>query len=387
MDYTITLAPEDREPEKTIDDAQHRIMQGYGGRIPFTGSINDMEAYFTNAGISFNIEGNDYYPSTKIAVSDNTPDYKVPDESIDKELARRNYRGYGIDPDLVMDNTSIEFATQILSKDLLATKQTCKLQEKLAPLMTHFTKTYIISSGTLLEKLAKEVTDYYSASSKKLQKGEIGKSINIFLGSLKTTLPPPDMSMLASQMDSYKEFSEAIDEIIAVNVDEDFLSDSGLDIDLRRAQSMLGNYAKRDWFKRNGVETVITNMFEETGEARQDMIKSIADDNVKIAELILMAIKRTDKRVTTVAERYTEEEDSEFSSDGLGEGEGGEGDGDGLGGDDFAGDDTGGSGFDDDAIGGGDGLSDTDEGGSDDIESEEKCFNFNNWCCVGTCQY
>ncbi|AQT27958.1 putative virion structural protein [Vibrio phage pVa-21] len=366
MQYTIELAPEDREPEKTIDDAQHRIMQGYGGRIPFTGSIDDMEAYFTNAGISFNIEGNDYYPSTKISVSDNTPDYKVPDRDVDEDLAKRNYRGFGVDPDLIMSPGSIEFATQVLSKDLIATKQTCQRQEKFAPLITHFCRTYTISSGILMTKLAEEIVNYYEQGERKLKEGELGHHLNEFVNNFDVSLPPPDMSLLASQMDAYDVESKAIEEIVEAFVDEDFLTEAGFENDIRSCKAMIANYLRRNWFRKNGVMPDLIEMLDDT-DKRQDFVKSMADDTVNISTFLMQALKRSKQRMETVKKNIDmpEEEgmDGGFGGDGMeGDefGDGGmDGDMDGMDGD-MGGDDLD---MDFDADTGGD--ADFDMGGDD----------------------
>ncbi len=363
MQYTIELAPEDREPEKTIDDAQHRIMQGYGGRIPFTGSIDDMEAYFTNAGISFNVEGNDYYPSTKISVSDNTPDYKTPQRDIDEDLAKRNYRGFGVDPDLIMSPGSIEFATQVLSKDLIATKQTCQRQEKFAPLITHFCRSYTISSGILMSKLAEEIRDHHERGESELKEGVLGKHLNEFINNLEVTLPPPDMSLLASQMDAYDVESKAIEEVAAAWVDEDFLREVGFEGDVRACQAMVSNYLRRNWFRKNGVMPDLIEMMDDT-DKRQEFVKAMGDDTVNVSTFLMQALKRSKTRLETVKRNIDIPDEEEAGGFG---GEGGEGGFDEGGADD---------GFD--AEGGEGGLDDFDDApagddfdmGGDDVDAD-----------------
>lgn len=345
MEYSIQLAATDREPEKTIDDAKHRIMQGYGGRIPFTGSINDMEAYFTNAGISFNVEGNDYYPSTKITVADNTPDYKVPDPMVEEMLAKRNYRGFGVDPDLVMSPGSIEFATQVLSKDLMTTKQVCQRQEKFAPMLTQYCRTYAVSSGDLLSDLAEACKDYFSTGTTKLKAGELGHYLNQFVEGLDVTLPPPDMSLLASQMDAFAEEEKAIDALLEVFVDDTIVDQLGDGtMDSTKARGLVGNFMKRNWFRTNGVMPDLIEMLDDV-EKRSEMVKSIADDNINIATFLLMTNNRVNSRMGTLRNALVKESDDSYSDDGMG------------------GDDTGGG---DDDFGDGGAI---DDGGFDDFDN------------------
>ncbi|EKN1665621.1 hypothetical protein PWL12_004907, partial [Salmonella enterica] len=80
MQYDIELAPDDMNGQKTIDQLKTDIMNSYNRRQPMWGDMNDTWAMTTNAGIAFNVIGNDYYGSTKVSVSDTTPDYKYPDK-------------------------------------------------------------------------------------------------------------------------------------------------------------------------------------------------------------------------------------------------------------------------------------------------------------------
>lgn len=297
LQYDITLDPDDREPEKSIDDIQYRINQGQAARIPFTGTINDVESYFANAGNTFNIEGNAYYPSTKTSVSDVTPDYKIPDKNISDDLARQHYRGFGADPDLILTPESIEFAAQVFSKDLIATKQTCKNQEKLAPHITHLVKTYTVSSGTLLKGLADLVKEHLSSGERALREGEVGHYINMFLGGLSVTLPPPDMSMLASQLNAFEEEEGAIDKMIDLWLDEDLLGDK-VGFDIRRAKAAISNHLKRNWLRKNAVKEDLINLFEDE-DMRAELIQTVGNENVKIVEVVSMIMKRVDSRMKT----------------------------------------------------------------------------------------
>ncbi len=363
MEYTITLDPNDRDPEETIEKTQYRITQGYAGRIPYTGSVDDVQSYMANAGISFNIEGNDHYPSTKISVSDNTPDYKMPDQQIIDDQARRHYRGFGIDPDLILTPQNIELATQILSKDLIATKQTCKTQEKLAPLLTHFVKVYLISSGIIMKDLydaivkylepedeeeqveeglqaedieearSTDVIDDKEEKEKDFKEGEVGRYLNDFLANLEVTLPPPDMSLVASQMEAYDIQAQAIDHMLEAWVDENlFTLATGEIFSVDRMRNIVGNHLKRNWLRQNLVDPDMVDLFDNE-EKRNEYVTTIAEEAVRIGTLLSRLQKRIDDRLTTV-----QKNEGIAMGDDFGGGSGGFGNDDDFGGG-FGGDD------------------------------------------------
>lgn len=309
LKYTITLDPKDKKGQKTVAETIDLVASSFNRPFPVMGNINDINAYMANSGLCFEVEGNDYFASTKIDSTDVTPDYKVPDTDLIENLAKDHYRALGVDPDLIISGDSIEFATQVLSKDLIATKQTCKRQEKIAPHITHFIKTYIVSDGTLLGELAETIQKHYSNSPNKLDENSPSKIINRFLEFLTATLPPPDMTMIASQMNAYEDVEEAIEKHMEVWLDEDVLAEAELSVDVDTARSMVSKWLKRAWFRQNNILPDIIQLFD-AKEIRAELIKDIADDNVRIAELVSMAMKRTVGRIETVDNRINENVDS-----------------------------------------------------------------------------
>lgn len=351
LEYTIELDPNDREAEKTIDDIRYRVMQSYNSDIPLTGTPDDMWAYMTNAGLSFNVIGNEFYPSTKVSLQDNSPDYKIPDSTTEDDFAKRHYRGLGLDPELIISPDQIEFASQVTSKNLLAARRICKIQERFNPFLRQFVKTYIISDGILLQELANEIREAYPEESK--QPGVIGKYLNEFLRNLNVELPSPDTSMLGSQMEQFDQRAEAIDKLLEVYITDETLQETKLDIDTARARGIVKAYLLRQWLRENAVDEDLTGLFDDT-ERRNEIVTAIASDAVEVSTLSGMLFKRIDSRVETVASNLDLVKEDGFAPD--------------AGGDSF-GDDTSGEG--DDMFGGDDGTGDDDMFGDDSFGTDD----------------
>lgn len=363
LEYNIQLDPGDREAEKTIEDIRYRVMQSYNSSIPFTGTPDDMWAYMSNAGLSFNVEGNEFYPSTKISVQDNSPDYKIPDQSTVEDLQKQHYRGLGLDPELIISPESIEFASQVTSKNLLAARRICKIQERLNPFITQFVKTYLLSDGILLKELSILIRTELGEESK--QPGVVGKYINSFLRALNVTLPSPDTSMLGSQIEQYDIRSDALDKVLDNFINEDALGE--IDADPMKAKSIIKSYLMRKWLKENDVEPDVLSIFEDS-DARADLVQTIANDTVDSATLLSMLFNRVEKRVETVAKKQGRE--SSGGMDDYSNDTGESGDEDTSGGEDDYGSDDFGS---DDFGEAGDSTDETDSGmdeGSDDDSAD-----------------
>lgn len=301
LQFELTLDPDDREPEKTIEDTQHRIMQQFANRIPFEGTPNDIMAYIGNAGISWSIVGNEHYPSTKIAMSDDTPDYKLPDSEVSENLAKQHYRGLMVDPDLILNPQGIEFATQITSKDLINTKRICKTQERLAPLITHYAKTYIHSDSFLKDALM-EVAQTYLDSDKNDTKdiAEINQYLTLFVEKLSLSLPPPDTSMLNSQAQAFEDYSNALDKWLPAWVNSEILSNTELEQDADKVVATIKNYILRQWMRKNDIDKDLLNLLD--ANDMQENIVSMVDENVGLARSLIKFHKRLGKRMETLAE-------------------------------------------------------------------------------------
>lgn len=157
---TVTLSPEDRDGEKTINEAVFRATQQFLSRIPYSGTPDDVMAYIANAGIDVEVEGNDFYASTKVDVTENSPDYKIPDPSIDEGLLRKQARALGADPDLVINPEQIEFASQITTKNVFNTKRIVQDQQRLQPLLSHWVKVHVYSDPVIIDRLTECVMRY-----------------------------------------------------------------------------------------------------------------------------------------------------------------------------------------------------------------------------------
>ena len=340
LQFQLTLDPDDREPEKTIEDTQHRIMQQFANRIPFEGTPNDIMAYIGNAGISWSIEGNEHYPSTKIVMADDTPDYKLPDNEVAENLAKQHYRGLMVDPDLILNPQSIEFASQITSKDLINTKRICKTQERLAPLMSHYVKTYIHSDGFLKEALAEKAKAYLKSDKNDVNDvEEINRYLTLFVEKLTASLPPPDTSMLNSQAQAFEDYNNALDKWLDAWVGPELLAGTELESDSDSVKTMVKNYLLRQWMRKNDIDKDLLNLLD--AEDMQENIVNMVQDNVGLAKSLIKFKKRLTGRMETLAEN----EEVAAPADG---GFGGEVDttadgdtdfGNDLGGDDFGGDD------------------------------------------------
>lgn len=361
-EYTITLDQNDRDAEKTIRNIEQGIMEAFANDIPYSGTPDDMAAYFSRAGVRFNIEGNDYYPSTKVSKNDNNPDYKAPDKEVEEMYQRMHLRGMLADPDTIMNPENIEFAAQVTSKSILNAKRIIMIQERIAPQITHYIKTYTISDGLLLRKLAKLAREYYSAAAtanannaKKdaaetdnalnpenldaeavdhgasgdgypfggevaddeevvvdateaggespdhaegMLREKINHAVSNFIETINIELPPPENSMLNSQKQAFDDRAEALDKFLEHMITDEAVKNTELEGDVERARTMIKSYLLRVWMRDNDVDRDLQNLFET--DSVEEVLANIVENNLAHADWVIRLLKKQNDRMATL---------------------------------------------------------------------------------------
>ncbi len=304
MQYDIELAADDKNGQATIDRVKGDIINSYNNSMPVWGDVEDTYRAATNAGLAFNVEGNEWYPSQKVSVSDTTPDYKIPDVELDEAYLRRTCTLARVDPDLILTPENIEFASQIFSKSLIVTQQVMKIQEELSSPLTTYVQSYTYGSGPLLDELAKKVIEY---NPRKEGEGDseleerLLDTVEMFLDSLEVTLPPPDTSAGESQMEQFDkrmEFFEKMGDVIVSPDIVDTMKDAGFDYDADNLKQMVISYYARNWLRKNDVEGDLFAMFDD--DVRGDTVKAVSDDVQRITKTLQQLAKRAEGKVSTV---------------------------------------------------------------------------------------
>lgn len=366
MQYDIQLSPDDMNPQETIDRIKTDIMNHYNRPAPQWGNMDDAWAMASNANIAFNVEGNQHYSSHKVSVSDTTPEYKSPDMDFDNELLRRTARLAWVDPDLVLNPENIEFASQIFSKSLIMSAQIQAAQETLSVPLSQYVRAGIKASPKLqaqmLEELVKEMGIDINQGRDDSRLQELNGYIQAYTAAVKVTIPPPDTSAAASQMELFDKRVEFIDKIVDTVMTDAMinrLSDSGLKFQGDELKAMVRGYYLSNWMSNQGMETDLLDLMTDP-DKMSDTVTAISDQNKAVFNMMTSLAKRTDSKLESVA-----------NAKGLGEGEdaGGEFGAETETGAEGTGDDTG---LDDGGLDMGDDLSGDDLNGDDLADETEK---------------
>lgn len=369
MQFDIELSPDDMNGQKTVDQAKADIINSYNRRQPQWGDMNDIWSMASNAGLAFNVTGNDYYASTKITQQDNTPDYKEPNAEFDETLLRRTCHLAGVDPDLVLTPENLEFASQIFSKSLLVTQQITKKQDILSTPLTRYVTNSLQASPALQSALIKIIVEHLREADPGVTTDVITQKTSEilakFINGMKVTLPPPDTSAAASQMDLFDkrmEFFEKLADLVVTDDMANSLQNEGIGIAPDDLKTMLKTFYARNWLRKQGIENDFFDLIYDD-EKRQDNVKMISDEVAAGSKTLIQLAKRVSGKIETLASNADLDAnagtgggfDGGFGGENTDGGDGGDG---GLGGDDDLNLNDGTDDLNDDGAGGAGGDSD-----------------------------
>lgn len=361
----ITLDPTDPDPSGTVEKLVHNYTQTRQASYPLGASSPvDIVNFLQNAGVDLNVQGSPAYPETRMEVEDRQRSVAKPDTELEDSLKKKYLMSLGLSPETVDSGYNVEFATSVVSSNLLLTKRVMLYQDLFTGLLGEFIRKYILNSGNLMDKLRKTVE-----ANKNLLQAADGddkdKEVNLdvdsvvaeFINSLGVTLPRPDSITLERQMEAYDKYVEGLEKCLDAYFSSDFLDGTSLgdqaeSVDVVKA-AILAHF-KRKWLRDNNVMPELADLvtFTEDKHPMIDLLTTHTEHVDAIAASIqgyMIKVAETQKARNELTEAVEKDKDIVVGSDDY---------------DSSA--DSGGGGDDTDT--GGDEFSDSDGFGEGDLE-------------------
>lgn len=285
----ITLDPNDKDPTKTVEFLIHEYAKTRQASYP-VGASNPLDIinFLQNAAVQVAVTGNTGYPETKFEVEDKASNKTMPNTELMEELRNQYIMSLGLSPETVLAGANAEFATTIVTQNLLLTKRVLQYQEKLCGFIEDHIQKYIMYSGYLMDGLREVVRENKSSVVKakkeaeekekqkqteaeaqsnptagseeeagtddtgttstqsdknetkanasatlitepdKIDKEKYGEDAIIieFIKALRVALPSPDTASVEAQMKAFDAYNEALDKALKAYLDASFLNDT-----------------------------------------------------------------------------------------------------------------------------------------------------------------
>lgn len=280
----LKLDESDPDPKKTIEIAMHEITRTRQQYFPLgMNSPTDLVDWLQRSGFEFTFEGHPGLPDVSVDFGEKNTNYVKPDSELEESLRKRAIMATGLSPETVDNSFSAEFATTVVSNNLLLAKRVTQIQEQFTPQLADHMRKVMLNSEKLLEELREIVAGNFDKlklervedaddSAKKDQRLQqvsegvaknqmINRFLMDFILSFEVSLPKPNSITLENQLAALKTYIEGLDMTLESWLsDKFFTSETGGDISgqVESVREMVKAHFIRQWMSENGVLTELS---------------------------------------------------------------------------------------------------------------------------------
>lgn len=406
----IKMDENDPDPQKTFERVVHEILRSRQQAFPVgTNSPMDIVDWVQRAGFEFVPEGHPGLPDMTVEFGEKNTSYVKPDTELDDDLRKRSIMGLGLTPQSVDAAFEAEFATSVLTNNILLSKRVMNIQEVIEPQLADHVRKVVMNdeelirdlraileanATKLMERLKKQDEAHKDDPTYRSNLGSQPKEVIVqqllydFVMGLEVTLPKPNSVTLENQVTALDTYTKTLDAALDAYVSSNFFTaDTGGDVAnyVGTIKEVIKAYFIRKWLGENGVLPELSELttMDEDGQPLVNMWDSFQDhigNLTKVLDHFMNGIKPL-KDAANLNEKKRQESDQgqNASGGGMMPATGGDAGGDdpfgmgGGGGSDFGGGGFGGFG-DVGAGGGGEGAASDDplNGNPEDEEPEDQ---------------
>lgn len=253
----IDLDPDDPDPASTVNYMVSEYMRNRGMGYPLGASTpREYIDFLQNAGIDIQVSGNAAYPETTLSAEERSTNHVKPDTELEEDIKRRFFMSLGLSPETIDQTSDVEFATSVVTSNLLLAKRVIRYQTILTFFLRDFMAKYVRNSSVLWESLMEAVNNNKSSLKGDLKKMSHEEIVDMFLETFVVTLPRPDSAKLENQMEAFQNYSDALEFAVDAYLGEDgFMLREFDDVEetIRAARTAVISYFKRQWLRNNNV--------------------------------------------------------------------------------------------------------------------------------------
>lgn len=320
----MTLDPNDPDPQKTIEIAQHEIGKMRQQYFPL--GINtpaDLVNWIQSAGLEFSFEGHPGIPQTKFDFETKNLQRDIPDGELDETLRKQTYMAFGLSPETVDNGFNTEFATTAVANNILLSKRVIQIQQKFTPLLTDLCRKLISNDAVAIQELKDLIKENIGMIEKDMIEDEkaqyaenqdkfIEDVVSRYIDNFMIDLPRPDVTELQTQTAAFNEYSDALDKAINSWISSEFVTNdiSGeISNNIDSLKSILKSYYLRRWMSENGYMSELNDIVtaDEEGKPTLDIfemnrthMEGLMRSAMKFIRNILPAKEATDKDISNL---------------------------------------------------------------------------------------
>lgn len=287
----LKLDEQDPDPQKAIEEVMHDVLRSRNQFFPLgANSPTDLVDYLSRAAYEFTFEGHPGLPDIGIEFNEKQTNYPKPDQELSEALRKASIQATGLSPEQVDAGFNAEFATTVVSNNLLLAKRVLQIQEIFLPQLADHCRKVAMASEGLIDDLLNILKENYEkleieADEDLKAQGKVGEHavcellLRDFLMNFEVSLPSPDTVTLETQMAALETYTKALDEALTAYVDSSwFTNDLGgeLSNEVDVAKAAIKAYYVRKWLAENNVLPELTDLvtIDENGSPMLDIFEA-----------------------------------------------------------------------------------------------------------------
>ena len=339
---TVNLDEDDPDPQKTIDDVCNLVMQSRKTAFPFgVVNVKDLSQWAQSLGFYFDFKGNGI-TNMEVNFEDTSTNKVIPDSSIDEDINKMITMGFGVPYELVNSAVQPEFATTVVSNNILFAKYILQLQKKTNKCLKDLVRKILLNDGILQAKFKNTIIENISEIKKhmkaelRLNDDDIEKRLTInsvanyilkkFVTELEVTLPEPDVSEADSLNKALDVYKQNLENYLNSILDSNTLTDKYLGKfsgEIEGVKGIIKSVLIKKWAEENNylpeVSEILTKdindkPFIDINDELSGFINSLAEFIVPMFKTIKKEKNTLDKRMDKYFD--LEGDDSSFDSGG-----------------------------------------------------------------------
>lgn len=302
----IKLDEHDPNPQKTLEIAKDLILRSRQATLP-VGMSNpaDVSDFLAKANVEFIHEGHPGLPDVNVDFGESASSYVKPDTDLEDSLRKRSIMSTGLSPETVDATFNTEFATSIVTNNILLSKRVMQMQEQFTPQLSDHLRKELMNSESVMkdlyeilfsnfDKIKLHQDDVENPNGEEGAKGPKGATkdavkvmiihrvLNEFVMNFEVTLPKPNSVTLENQLAALETYAKGLDACLDSHISEDmFTQDTVGEVasQVGTAKAVIKAYYMRKFMSENGIlpELAELTALDEEGMPKLDVLGMQSD--------------------------------------------------------------------------------------------------------------
>jgi hypothetical protein len=284
-EVSVDLDEMDEDVVSSMNKIKSEILKTKQTQLPIgLLDANGLTGWLHKFGYRFKWKHKDL-PDVDIDVNDTNSNKIVPDTDLIDKIDENITMSFGLTMDMVRSGYDSDFATSVVSKNLLLAKRIVQHQNTFIPLITQHVRKIVKNDNVLIDKIKdyinnkgimKDIIKNFNKKKIKVSKQDITTYIiKIYQNEIKASLPRPEMSEAQSMKDAFDSYKTTIEDYVDYIISDEAIPNElagDLSDKLESVKAIIKTMLMKKWLSENGHMTELNEFLTRDEDANRYII-------------------------------------------------------------------------------------------------------------------